>query len=77
MKSHRDETIKIVQPVMHVGPDIAARTYDEMVDGFSDTGRFPPDALKLMALSFVDLGIFEKEPDMSKLYTEAYLPSQK
>jgi ABC-type nitrate/sulfonate/bicarbonate transport system substrate-binding protein len=76
MKSHRDETITLVQPVMRVGPEIAARTYDEMMDGFSDTGRFPPDALKTLARSFVDLGIFEKEPEMSKLYSEAYLPAR-
>lgn len=77
MKSHRHETIKIVQPVMHVGPDIAGRSYDEMIGGFSDTGRFPAEGLKTLARSFVDLGIFGREPDMSKLYTEAYLPTQK
>jgi len=76
MKSHRDETIKIVQPVMHVGPEIAARTYDELINGFSDTVRFPPDGLKTLARSFVDLGIFEKEPEMGKLYSEAYLPAR-
>ena len=76
MKSHRDETIKIVEPVMHVGPEIAARTYDELIGGFSDTGRFPPDGLKTLARSFIDLGIFEKEPEMSQLYSEAYLPAR-
>ena len=76
MKSHRDETIKLVQPVRHVGPEIAARTYDELIGGFSNTGRFPPESLKTLARSFVDLGIFEKEPEMSQLYSEAYLPAR-
>ena len=74
MKSHRDETIKIVEPVMHVGPEIAGRSYDELIGGFSDTGRFPAEGLKTLARSFVDMGTFEKEPEMSGLYTEAYLP---
>ena len=44
MKSHRAETIAIDEPVMHVGPEIAARTYDELIGGFSDTDRFHPTA---------------------------------
>jgi ABC-type nitrate/sulfonate/bicarbonate transport system substrate-binding protein len=74
MGNHRDETIKIVQPVMHVTPDIAALTYDQLMPAFSGDGRFPPSALKVMAQSFVDVGVLPAAPDMSQLYTEAYLP---
>lgn len=46
---------------------------------FSDTGKFDPKALAVLAKSYMDLGVLPKEPDikepdMSKLYTEAFLP---
>jgi hypothetical protein len=41
---------------------------------FSDTGRFNPKALAVLAKSFVQMGVLDKEPDMSKLYTEKFLP---
>jgi hypothetical protein len=41
---------------------------------FSDDGRFKPSALKVLAKSFVALKLLPAEPDMSQLYTEAYLP---
>ena len=41
---------------------------------FNRTGRFNPKALDLLAGSFVELGLLADAPDMSKLYTEAFLP---
>jgi hypothetical protein len=41
----------------------------------SDTGRLKAKPLAALARPFVDLGRFDKEPDMSKLYTEKFLPS--
>ena len=41
---------------------------------FSDTGKFDPKALAVLAKSFVELKTLPTEPDMSKLYTEAFLP---
>lgn len=77
MRTHRDETVKLVEPVMHVSPEIAARTYDELINGFSTTGRFPPSGLKTMARSWVEMGTLPQEPVMTELYTEAYLPEGK
>ena len=42
---------------------------------FSDDGRFEPKALAVLAKSFVELKTLPTEPDMSKLYTEAFLPA--
>jgi len=75
MRAHRDETIKIAQPIMNVSPEIAARTYDELIGAFSPDGRFPASGLKSMARMFVESGSLPQEPVMSDLYTEAYLPS--
>ena len=41
---------------------------------FSDDGRFDPKALAVLRHSFVELGLLPTEPDMSKLYTENFLP---
>jgi hypothetical protein len=41
---------------------------------FSDTGKFDPQALAVLRRSFVEMGTLSSEPDMSKLYTEAFLP---
>ena len=40
----------------------------------STTGRFDPKALDTLARMYVDLGLLDQPPDMSRLLTEAYLP---
>jgi NitT/TauT family transport system substrate-binding protein len=75
MRKNKDETVKIAAPVMHQPPDIATRAYDEIMPSFSDTGRFDPKALAVLARSFVQMGQLPAEPDMSKLYTEKFLPN--
>jgi len=41
---------------------------------FNRSGRFDATALDVLARSFVEMGALPVKPDMSKLYTEAYLP---
>ncbi|HEY1502699.1 MAG TPA: ABC transporter substrate-binding protein [Stellaceae bacterium] len=60
--------------IMNISPGIASRAYDDVMPMFSDTGRFNPKALAVLAKSFVQMGVLDKEPDMSKLYTEKFLP---
>jgi ABC-type nitrate/sulfonate/bicarbonate transport system substrate-binding protein len=74
MRQNKDETVKLAAPVMHKSETIAARAYDVVMPAFSDTGKFEPKALKVLSQSFVDTKQFDKEPDMSKLYTEKFLP---
>jgi ABC-type nitrate/sulfonate/bicarbonate transport system substrate-binding protein len=74
MRDHRDATIDITQRVADVSRSVATRNYDELMPIFNPTGRFNPKALDVLARSFVDLGLFADAPDMSKLYTETYLP---
>lgn len=75
MKANKEDTVKLAAPVMHASLDIASRDYDETMPTFSDTGKFEPAALKVLARSFVQMGALPSEPDMSKLYTEKFLPS--
>jgi ABC-type nitrate/sulfonate/bicarbonate transport system substrate-binding protein len=74
MRSHKAQTIAIAKEVTNKDEDITARVYDELMPMFSDTGKFNPRALSTLAKSYVELQLLPAEPDMSKLYTEAFLP---
>jgi ABC-type nitrate/sulfonate/bicarbonate transport system substrate-binding protein len=74
MKANREEAIKTVAPIMHQSPEIAAKAYDAVMPVFSDTGRFEPKAVAVLSRSFVQMNLLPAEPDMSKLYTEKFLP---
>jgi len=75
MRKNKEETVRIAAPVMHQSLDITNRAYDEIMPSFSDTGKFDARALAVLARSFVQMGQLPAEPDMSKLYTEKFLPS--
>ena len=74
MRGHRDETIATAMRVAQVSKTIATANYDELMPIFNPTGRFAPKALDVLARSFVDLGLLPEKPDMTTLYTEAFLP---
>jgi NitT/TauT family transport system substrate-binding protein len=74
MRDHRNETIDIAARAADMSRSIAIRNYQELMPIFSPTGRFNPKALDMLSRSFIDLGLLPTAPDMSKLYTEAYLP---
>jgi ABC-type nitrate/sulfonate/bicarbonate transport system substrate-binding protein len=76
MRKNKAETVAIAKDAIGKNADIVGRTYDEVMPMYSDDGRFKPSALKVLAKSFVELNTLPAEPDMSKLYTEAFLPAQ-
>jgi ABC-type nitrate/sulfonate/bicarbonate transport system substrate-binding protein len=75
MRAHKADVVRIGAQVTNVTPDIESRVYDAVMPMFSDTGRFDPQAVAVLARSFVDLKLMSTEPDMSKLYTERFLPA--
>jgi ABC-type nitrate/sulfonate/bicarbonate transport system substrate-binding protein len=74
MRKNKAATVAIAKTVMESDEAIAGRVYDTLMPMFSDTGRFDPKALAVLRKSYVELKILDKEPDMSTLYTEAFLP---
>jgi NitT/TauT family transport system substrate-binding protein len=74
MRANKAETVAIDAQVLQKDPDIISRTYDEVMPMFSGDGKFNPKGLAVLAKSFVELHTLPTEPDMSKLYTEAFLP---
>jgi ABC-type nitrate/sulfonate/bicarbonate transport system substrate-binding protein len=76
MRKNKAETVAIAKDAIGKDAAIVGRTYDEVMPMFSDDGRFKPSALKVLEKSFVELNTLPAEPDMSKLYTEAFLPAK-
>lgn len=74
MRANRDEGIRLAASVTRLDLVIQARDYDLVVPKLSLTGRFDPKGIAAIARSYVELKILDKEPDMSKLYTEKFLP---
>ena len=74
MRAHKAKTVEIAQGVMHTDPKTTAAIYDELMPMFTDNGHFDPKSLAVLRRSFVEMKILPSEPDMSKLYTEAFLP---
>jgi NitT/TauT family transport system substrate-binding protein len=75
MRKNRNETVEIAKDVMGTDAQTTNAIYDELMPMFSDTGRFDPNALSVLRKSFVEMKTLPEEPDMSKLYTEAFLPT--
>jgi NitT/TauT family transport system substrate-binding protein len=75
MRQNKEETLRIVAPIMHQPPEIVSGAYDVVMPTFSDTGRFDPKAVAVLRRSFIEMNLLPSEPDMSKLYTEKFLPS--
>jgi NitT/TauT family transport system substrate-binding protein len=75
MRTHKPETVTLTAKVMGVSEPLASRTYDEVMPVLSTDGCFDPKALEVLRRSYVEIGLLDTEPDMSKIYTEAYLPA--
>jgi NitT/TauT family transport system substrate-binding protein len=75
MRANRPETVRISAKVMGVSEHLADRTYQEVMPVLSTDGCFDPKALDVLRRSYVEIGLVDKEPDMSTLYTERFLPA--
>jgi NitT/TauT family transport system substrate-binding protein len=73
-RDHRQETVAILVPVLNSKPSTVDRVYERLMPTHSLDGKFDPQAMATMRRAVVDLGILDSEPDISKLYTEAFLP---
>jgi ABC-type nitrate/sulfonate/bicarbonate transport system substrate-binding protein len=74
MRKNKAETLAIAGEIMGTDTATTGGIYDELMPMFSDSGRFEPKALAVLRKSFVEMKTLPEEPDMSKLYTEAFLP---
>jgi ABC-type nitrate/sulfonate/bicarbonate transport system substrate-binding protein len=77
MRAHKDETVELVRTYTHYAPEVESKEYDLVMPIFSPDGKFHPAAIQTLADSFVEMGTFDHAPDLTKFYTEAFLPGQK
>jgi len=73
-RTHRRETVALLAPALNQKPATLERVYDTLLPVQSTDGKFDPAAMATMRHAVVELGILASEPDVSKLYTEAFLP---
>ena len=72
--TNKDGTVKSWTKVTGFSEKIMSEEYDIVKGMFNPSCRFDPESLANLKRSFVALQLLDTEPDMSKLYTEAYLP---
>lgn len=75
-KANKAKTVEIVQQVLGFNPDVLNETYDRVVSSYTTDGKFNPRALAVLARSYVELKLLDKEPDMTTLTTETFLPKK-
>jgi ABC-type nitrate/sulfonate/bicarbonate transport system substrate-binding protein len=76
MRAHKTETVEMARHYTGYTPEVEAEEYDLVMPRFSSDGKFNADALKQLAQSFLDMKVFDTAPDLTPLYTEAYLPKK-
>ncbi len=74
MLTHRPETIKLETEINHFSENVMTREYDLVKDMYVKDCRFDAESLANLKRSFGEMKLIEGDVDMSKLYTEAYLP---
>ena len=74
IRSHKAETVKMEAAITGFPESVMAKDYDLTVGMFTRSCEFDAESLDKLKKSFVDLKLLPSEPDMSKLYTEKFLP---
>ncbi len=74
MRKHKAETVKIESEATGYSESVMAKEYDLTIGMFSADCKFDAESLANLKQSFIDQKLVETAPDMSKLYTEAFLP---
>jgi NitT/TauT family transport system substrate-binding protein len=74
IRAHKDQAVKIESAVTGFPASVMAKDYDLTVGMFTKACRFDAESLATLKRSFADLKLLPNAPDMTKLYTEEFLP---
>ncbi|MGH6675363.1 MAG: ABC transporter substrate-binding protein, partial [Xanthobacteraceae bacterium] len=74
MRTHKAETVKIESGITGFPPNVMAKDYDLTIGMFTKDCKFDPESIATLKRSFADLKLLPTPPDMSKLYTNAFVP---
>jgi len=74
LATHREDQIRLVTKETGLSPQIMGAYVDITNPGWSRDGRITQRQLSVTAEALVTAGLLESVPDLSKHYTDAYLP---
>ena len=74
--AHQAETVKIESEVTGFSQGVMTKEYDLTATAFNKDCKFDAESLANLKRAFVDQKLVETPPDMTKLYTEAFLPKR-
>ncbi len=74
MRANKAEAVEIAMSLTKFSREVETKEYDLVMPTFSTNGKFDRAALKILQEFFLEMKLLDTTPDMSKLYTEAYLP---
>ncbi len=76
MKTHKTESVKIASETLNMSVDLSSKLYDSLMPHFNYSGKFDAQALDVISQSLVDTGIMSTKQNLSKYYTEEFLPKR-
>ena len=74
IRAHKAETVKIESGVTGFPESVMAKEYDLVLPMFTKACEFDAESLATLRRTFAELNLVSPAPDMSKLYTKAFLP---
>ncbi|HXE28946.1 MAG TPA: ABC transporter substrate-binding protein [Stellaceae bacterium] len=74
MQHDKAQAVRIATPITKLDQSIVAASYDLVVPKMSRDGHFDPKGLETLARSYVETKALPTKPDMSKFYTQKFLP---
>jgi NitT/TauT family transport system substrate-binding protein len=76
MRQDKAAAVRVARTITGFSATVEDREYDGVMPMFSADGKFPPSAMAVVQGSFVELQLLDKEPDLTKYYTEEFLPGR-
>jgi NitT/TauT family transport system substrate-binding protein len=74
MREHRQEGVRIAARTLEIGESAASKAFDQDMKMMSPDGGFSRAAIEVIRRSLVELGILDKIPEASALYTDRFVP---
>ncbi len=74
MRANKPELVDIARSITGFSQAVESQEYDLVMPMFSADGKFQKAGLDTIQESFIEMKMLETKPDMSKLYTEEFLP---
>jgi len=77
MKTHKAETSRAAERVLHFSPTLANKVYDLEIGMLLDDGQFDPRAVATLKRSYLEMKTLHTEPADSELFTTQFVPVKK